>query len=85
MLLTPESFIGLSKQHGLASDGRCKTFAENADGFGRGEGCGVIVLKKLTEAKADNDTIYGIVKGVSVGQDGRTNGMTAPNGSAQKE
>ncbi|MFT9818492.1 amino acid adenylation domain-containing protein [Lysinibacillus sp. NPDC056185] len=84
MLLTPESFIGLSKQHGLAADGRCKTFTENADGFGRGEGCGVIVLKKLSEAKADNDTIYAIVKGVSVGQDGRTNGMTAPNGSAQK-
>ncbi|MEO4052783.1 amino acid adenylation domain-containing protein [Solibacillus sp. CAU 1738] len=85
MLLTPESFIGLSKQHGLSKDGRCKTFDESADGFGRGEGCGVIVLKKLSQAKADNDSIYAIVKGVSVGQDGRTNGMTAPNGSAQKK
>jgi len=85
LLLTPESFIGLSKIHGLSKDGRCKAFDESADGFSRGEGCGVVVLKKMSRAKADGDTISAVVKGIFIGQDGRTNGITAPNGSAQQK
>lgn len=84
LLLSPESFIGLSKIHGLSKDGRCRAFDESADGFGRGEGCGVIVLKKMSRARADGDVISAVIKGVFVGQDGRTNGIAAPNGSAQK-
>ena len=84
MLLAPESFIGLSKINGLSPDGKCKTFDAEADGFGRGEGCGVVILKRLSDARADQNTIHAIVKSVFVGQDGRTNGFTAPNGISQK-
>lgn len=84
MILSPESFVALCKFHALSPDGRCKTFDESADGFGRGEGCGVIVLKTVTQAQADGDRIYGVIKGISVAQDGKTNGITAPNASSQQ-
>ncbi len=84
MLLTPESFIGLSKINGLAEDGRCKAFDASADGFGRGEGCGIVILKRMTDAKEDKNPVQAVVKSVSIGQDGRTNGFTAPNGISQR-
>ncbi|PJI09448.1 MULTISPECIES: hybrid non-ribosomal peptide synthetase/type I polyketide synthase [Clostridium] len=84
LLLSPESFIGLSKFNGLSKDGKCKAFDDSADGFGRGEGCGVVILKRFKDAKADGNDIVALVKSVFVGQDGRSNGFTAPNGISQQ-
>ncbi|MGK7875558.1 MAG: beta-ketoacyl synthase N-terminal-like domain-containing protein [Xenococcaceae cyanobacterium] len=69
----------------MAADGRCKTFDAAADGYVRGEGCGVLVLKRLKDAVADRDNIQAIIRGSAVNQDGQTNGLTAPNGNAQQE
>lgn len=85
IMLSPIPFIAMTKANMLAPDGRCKTFDSRADGFGRGEGCGVIVLKRLRDAKRDNDPILALIKGSGVNQDGASNGLTAPNGIAQKE
>ncbi len=68
----------------LAPDARCKTFDAKADGFARGEGCGFVVLKRLSEAKADGDNILGIVRGSMINHDGRSSGLTAPSGPAQQ-
>lgn len=84
MLLSPNSFIALSQIHSLSKDGRCRTFSKEADGFGRGEGCGVVVLKRLSDAKKENCSVAAIVKGVYVGQDGKSNGFFAPNGLAEE-
>jgi acyl transferase domain-containing protein len=68
----------------MAPDGRCKTFDARADGFVRGEGCGVVVLKRLSDALADGDNILAVVRGTAVNQDGPSSGLTAPNGPAQE-
>ena len=68
----------------LASDGRCKTYDAAADGYGRGEGCGMFVLKRLSEAEADGDRILGVLLGSAVNQDGASAGLTVPNGPAQE-
>ena len=68
----------------LAPDGRCKTFDAAADGYVRGEGCGVVVLKRLADALADGDRILAVIRGSAVNQDGRSGGLTAPNGPAQE-
>ncbi|MEU4205153.1 beta-ketoacyl synthase N-terminal-like domain-containing protein [Streptomyces sp. NPDC026294] len=68
----------------LSPDGRCKTFDAAADGYGRGEGCAVVVLKPLTRALADGDPVYAVVKSTAVNQDGHSNGLTAPSGTAQE-
>ncbi|MGE2690387.1 type I polyketide synthase [Mycolicibacterium pulveris] len=68
-----------------APDGRCKTFDAAADGYGRGEGAGVVVLKRLTDAVRDGDHIYAVVRGGAIAQDGRTVGIMSPNGDAQAE
>ncbi|GHF30019.1 hypothetical protein GCM10010218_09060 [Streptomyces mashuensis] len=68
----------------LAPDGRCKTFDESADGYARAEGCGVIVLKRLSDAQRDGDTVLAVVRGTAVGQDGDSAGLTVPNGVAQE-
>ena len=83
-LLAPELFIALSKVRALAPDGRCKAFDARADGFARAEGCGVVVLKRLSHALADRDHILAVIRGTAVNQDGRSSGMTAPNGAAQE-
>ncbi|GAA0445782.1 type I polyketide synthase [Streptomyces olivaceiscleroticus] len=68
----------------LGSDGRCKAFDESADGYGRGEGCGVLVLKRLSDALRDEDRILGLLRGSAVRADGESAGLTAPNGVAQQ-
>ena len=84
-LLAPEPFVVLSKANMLASDGRCKTFDKAADGYGRSEGCGVVVLKRLSTALADKDRILAVIRGSAVNQDGRSSGITVPNGLAQQD
>ncbi len=84
VIISPAIAISLAKWGMLAPDGRCKTFDERADGFVRGEGCGVIVLKRLSDALADQDRILAIIRGSAVNQDGRSAVMTAPNGLAQQ-
>ena len=84
LLLLPELTITFSQARMMAPDGRCKTFDATADGYVRGEGCGMVVLKRLSDAERDGDTILGLVRGSAVNQDGRSNGLTAPNGRAQQ-
>ncbi len=84
LILSPEMTIAYSKLGMMASDGRCKVFDCRADGFVRGEGCGVVVLKRLADARADGDPILAVVRGSAVNQDGHTNGLTAPNGLSQQ-
>ncbi len=84
LILSPENTIAFSKSHMLAPDGTCKTFDARADGFADGEGCGVIVLKKLNDALADGDRVLAIIRGSAINQDGASSGLTAPNGPAQE-
>ncbi|MGO9156827.1 type I polyketide synthase [Mycobacterium sp.] len=85
LTLSPFTGIALSKWSALSPTGRCKTFDAMADGFVRGEGCGVVVLKRLADAVRDQDQVLAVVRGSAVNQDGRSNGMTAPNASAQRD
>jgi acyl transferase domain-containing protein/NAD(P)-dependent dehydrogenase (short-subunit alcohol dehydrogenase family)/SAM-dependent methyltransferase len=84
LMCSPETTIALSKSHMLAPDGRCKTFDARADGFARGEGCGVVILKRLADALADGDRVLALIRGTAVNQDGRSGGLTVPNGPAQE-
>lgn len=84
ILLSPELSETFTQAGMMAPDGRCKTFDESADGYVRGEGCGVIVLKSLEDAIRDGDPILGVIHGSAINQDGRSNGLTAPNGIAQQ-
>jgi acyl transferase domain-containing protein/glutamate-1-semialdehyde aminotransferase/acyl-CoA synthetase (AMP-forming)/AMP-acid ligase II/surfactin synthase thioesterase subunit len=84
LILSPEGFLYLSTLQALSKDGRCKTFSASADGYGRGEGCGVVVLKRLSDALADGDTPLAVLRGSAVNHDGQSNGLTAPNGQAQQ-
>lgn len=83
VLSTPEFHILASKSSMLSTDGRCKTFDNGANGFVPGEGAGVLVLKKLSDAIRDHDNIYGIINGSDINQDGKTNGITAPSAPSQ--
>ncbi|HAV77681.1 MAG TPA: hypothetical protein DCX53_10050, partial [Anaerolineae bacterium] len=85
LILTPELTITFSQARMLSPDGHCKTFDASADGYVRGEGCGVIVLKRLSDALRDGDNILALIRGSAVNQDGRSNGLTAPNGFAQQD
>ena len=84
LMLSPEPTINYSQARMMAADGRCKTFDARADGYVRGEGCGVVVLKRLSEALKDGDNIRAVIRGSAVNQDGLSNGLTAPNGPAQE-
>jgi malonyl CoA-acyl carrier protein transacylase len=84
VILSPEIGIAFSKAHMMAADGRCKAFDSRADGFVRAEGCGVMVLKRLSDAQADGDRILALIRGSSVNQDGRSSGLTVPNRRAQE-
>ena len=84
LILTPDLTITFSQARMLAADGRCKAFDADADGYVRGEGCGMVVLKRLSDAVRDGDNILALIRGSAVNQDGRTNGLTAPNGPAQQ-
>jgi microcystin synthetase protein McyG len=83
-ILTPDTTVSLSKAGMMAPDGRCKSFDAGANGFVRGEGCGVVVLKRLSDARADGDRILALIRGSAINQDGRSSGITAPNGPAQE-
>ncbi|MEM9214630.1 MAG: alpha/beta fold hydrolase [Cyanobacteria bacterium P01_F01_bin.150] len=84
LILSPDLTLTFADAGMLAADGRCKTFSAAADGYVRGEGCGVVILKRLSDAQRDGDSVLAVVKGAAVNQDGRSNGLTAPNGLAQQ-
>ncbi|WBB80648.1 type I polyketide synthase [Micromonospora sp. WMMD882] len=84
LMLAPEGTIYLSRTKALSPDGRCKTFDASADGYGRGEGCGVVVLKRLSDARRDGDRVLAVVRGTAVNHDGPSSGLTVPNGVAQQ-
>ncbi|GET41659.1 type I polyketide synthase [Microseira wollei] len=84
LLLSPELSITFSSAGMLSPDGRCKTFDASANGYVRSEGCGVVVLKRLSQAIADNDNILALIRGCAINQDGASNGLTAPNGLSQE-
>ncbi|NEP61535.1 MAG: AMP-binding protein, partial [Symploca sp. SIO2G7] len=84
LMLSPELSITFAQAGMMAVDGRCKTFSANADGYVRGEGCGIIILKRFSDALRDGDNVLALIKGTAVNQDGRSNGLTAPNGPAQQ-
>jgi acyl transferase domain-containing protein/acyl-CoA synthetase (AMP-forming)/AMP-acid ligase II/pimeloyl-ACP methyl ester carboxylesterase len=85
LMLSPELTETFTQAGMMAADGKCKTFDAAADGYVRGEGCGVIVLRRLDEAIRDGDNILAVIEGSAINQDGKSNGLTAPNGLAQKE
>ncbi|MBI4616903.1 MAG: SDR family NAD(P)-dependent oxidoreductase, partial [Planctomycetes bacterium] len=84
LILFPTLTVALSALRMMSPDGRCKAFDARANGFVRGEGCGVVVLKRLSNALADGDRVLALVLGTAVNQDGRSSGLTAPNGPAQE-
>ncbi|MEO0834660.1 MAG: type I polyketide synthase, partial [Cyanobacteria bacterium J06642_3] len=83
-LIIPEFTINFSQARMLSADGRCKTFDAAADGFSRGEGCGMVVLKRLVDAQKDGDRILAVIKGSAVNQDGKSSGLTVPSGVSQQ-
>ncbi|MFX3681342.1 MAG: type I polyketide synthase [bacterium] len=82
--LSPLISINHSRARMLSPDGRCKAFGDAADGFGRADGCGIVVLKRLADAERDGDRILAVIRGSATNQDGRTSGLTVPNGQAQQ-
>ncbi len=84
LILAPEGTVSMSKSHALAADGHSKTFDAAADGYARGEGAGAIILKRLSDALADGDNILALIKGSAINHDGKSSGLTVPNGQAQQ-
>ncbi len=85
LLLTPSMFIVTCTANMLSADGLCKTFDDSADGYARGEGCGVLVLKRLEDARRDNDRVLAVIAGSAVNQDGPSSALPVPSGLAQEK
>ncbi|HRI70866.1 MAG TPA: acyltransferase domain-containing protein, partial [Polyangium sp.] len=85
LMLAPLNHISTARAQMLSPEGRCKTFSESANGYGRGEGCGMVVLKRLSDALASKDRILAVIRGSAVNQDGASGGLTVPSGPAQEE
>lgn len=84
LILSPEATITYSLARMISPDGRCKTFDAKANGYVRGEGCGIVVLKRLSDALRDSDNIVALIRGSAINEDGLSNGLTAPNGPSQE-
>ena len=85
LILAPAAYVALSQMQALSPDGRCKTFDETADGYGRGEGGAMVLLKRLADAEADGDTVLAVIRGSAVNHDGPSSGLTVPNKRAQEK
>lgn len=85
LIISEKAYVGFSKLNALSPDGRCKAFDDSADGYGRSEGCAVVVLKRLSDAVRDNDNILSVIMGSAINHDGKSSGLTVPNGLAQED
>jgi type I polyketide synthase PikAII len=85
VVLSPEGSVYFSRLQAISPTGKCHTFSAQADGFVRSEGCGIIVLKRLSDAETNGDKILGLIRGSAINQDGNSQGFTAPNGPSQQD